>query len=80
MELLPEGSPSSITSSKHPPIVSILPLGTGNDLSRVLGWGESHSGSICAEEYLQKVNKAGTVSLDRWNVHFTAPRIFALYI
>ncbi|KAL7648458.1 UNVERIFIED_CONTAM: hypothetical protein RMT77_000364 [Armadillidium vulgare] len=61
---------------KHPPIVSILPLGTGNDLSRVLGWGESHSGSICAEEYLQKVNKAGTVSLDRWNVHFTAPRIF----
>ncbi|KAL6905884.1 hypothetical protein ACP4OV_003485 [Aristida adscensionis] len=56
---------------ESPPPVAILPLGTGNDLSRVLRWGGGLSsverqGGICA--LLNDVDHAAVTVLDRWNV------------
>nr|CCA24710.1 diacylglycerol kinase putative [Albugo laibachii Nc14] len=47
--------------------VAVLPLGTGNDLARVLGWG---SGLSCGDfsERLPQVESAHVSLLDRWNV------------
>ena len=47
------------------PEVAILPLGTGNDLSRVLGWGEGHTGNVDVVEYLDAIASARPVKLDR---------------
>lgn len=56
---------------ESPPPVAILPLGTGNDLSRVMRWGGGLSsverqGGICA--LLNDVDHAAVTVLDRWNV------------
>ncbi|XP_033214132.1 diacylglycerol kinase epsilon [Belonocnema kinseyi] len=50
------------------PSVGILPLGTGNDLSRVLGWGKEHESDLDPGEILQRIQMASKVNLDRWNV------------
>ena len=48
------------------PPVSILPLGTGNDLSRCLGWGGTFM-DYDVKEFLEIVNKKSMkVLLDRW--------------
>nr|CAD7257601.1 unnamed protein product [Timema shepardi] len=61
---------NAIESLKLEPVpsVAIVPLGTGNDLSRVLGWGKEYTSSIDASEVLQQVCNATCVQLDRWNV------------
>ncbi|CDJ42963.1 diacylglycerol kinase, putative [Eimeria tenella] len=46
--------------------VAICPLGTGNDLSNVLGWGMSFDGDIV--EHLLKIRRAVPSVLDIWNV------------
>ena len=48
------------------PEVCILPLGTGNDLSRVLGWGEGYSNDVDACEVLRLMSSAQVVKLDRF--------------
>lgn len=53
------------------PEVAILPLGTGNDLSRVLGWGAEGPDTFNAVEYLRKIEKAEPVQLDRWLMEIT---------
>ncbi|KRZ69681.1 Diacylglycerol kinase epsilon [Trichinella papuae] len=55
------------------PTVAVLPLGTGNDLSRVLGWGDGHSGIVDAAEILQQLSQATPVKLDRWLVSIVSP-------
>ena len=53
-------------SGNNPP-VGICPLGTGNDLSRVLSWGEQYDPKRLFQTLLQ-IPQAETVSLDRWQV------------
>lgn len=50
------------------PSVAIIPLGTGNDLSRILGWGKEHDSHLDPMELLQKVQTAEKVKLDRYMI------------
>ncbi|VDH97788.1 diacylglycerol kinase (ATP) [Mytilus galloprovincialis] len=66
---------------KNPPLVAILPLGTGNDLSRVLGWGEGHTmHDMAISTVLHQVEKAEPDMLDRWNVQITRKRKYPVLI
>ncbi|CAF1138969.1 unnamed protein product [Rotaria sp. Silwood1] len=53
--------------SKNNPPVSICPLGTGNDLSRVLAWGEQYDSKRLFDMLVQ-IPQAKVVALDRWEV------------
>ncbi|KAJ8728141.1 hypothetical protein PYW08_016526 [Mythimna loreyi] len=48
--------------------VAILPMGTGNDLSRVLGWGAGSNTSLDAHDIINSVQQASLQPLDRWKV------------
>jgi len=61
-----------------PPLIAILPLGTGNDLSRVLGWGSNYSDSIPITRFMDQMEKSEIVLLDRWKVKIS-PLRFGLY-
>ncbi|GAA0166898.1 kinase [Lithospermum erythrorhizon] len=59
---------------ESPPPVAILPLGTGNDLSRVLLWGGGFSsverqGGLST--FLHDVDHAAITMVDRWAVNIT---------
>ena len=47
------------------PSIAIIPLGTGNDLARVLGWDSASYESV--KLLLSKVTFAKQVQLDRFN-------------
>ncbi|KAK7916229.1 hypothetical protein WMY93_011990 [Mugilogobius chulae] len=51
---------------REPPL-AILPLGTGNDLSRVLRWGAGYSADPPLS-VLQAVDEAEEVLMDRWTI------------
>lgn len=55
----------------------MLPLGTGNDLARVLGWGSSCDDDTHLPQLLEKYEKATTKMLDRWSI-MTFERTFAI--
>ncbi|XP_003382870.1 PREDICTED: diacylglycerol kinase epsilon-like [Amphimedon queenslandica] len=50
------------------PCVGILPLGTGNDLARVLGWGPGYSPDDDVSEVLREMEHAQQTLMDRWKV------------
>ncbi|XP_053735044.1 diacylglycerol kinase theta-like isoform X1 [Synchiropus splendidus] len=54
------------------PAFGILPLGTGNDLARILGWGSGYSGEDLAL-YLSCMNEAEEVLMDRWTILLDSP-------
>lgn len=56
---------------ESPPPVAIIPLGTGNDLSRVLNWGRGFSaldGQGGLTTLLHDISNAAVTMLDRWEV------------
>ncbi|KAG5878011.1 hypothetical protein JTB14_025466 [Gonioctena quinquepunctata] len=60
------------------PLLSILPLGTGNDLSRVLGWGKQNSSELQVDQILANIQDARVSELDRWKVEVTSTRHLGL--
>lgn len=62
---------------RHPP-VAVLPLGTGNDLSRVLGWGSSFPGPIDFSKICADIRTANVVKLDRWAVDIVHRRRYGV--
>ncbi|XP_015906416.1 diacylglycerol kinase delta isoform X2 [Parasteatoda tepidariorum] len=46
--------------------VGVLPLGTGNDLARILGWGSSCNDDAQLPQMLENYEKATVKALDRW--------------
>lgn len=54
---------------KRQPPIAILPLGTGNDLARVIGWGAGLSAPTDVSELLSEVEAAHVSLLDRWQVN-----------
>ncbi|GAB1285207.1 Diacylglycerol kinase delta [Apodemus speciosus] len=48
--------------------LGVLPLGTGNDLARVLGWGSACDDDTQLPQILAKLERASTKMLDRWSV------------
>ena len=62
-----------LTSDTPKPPVAILPLGTGNDLARVLGWASSdgwglEKGAPDVDRFLHDVDCSTVALLDRWSV------------
>ncbi|EHB14356.1 Diacylglycerol kinase kappa [Heterocephalus glaber] len=48
--------------------LAVIPLGTGNDLARVLGWGASWEKNKSPLDILNRVEQASMKILDRWSV------------
>lgn len=53
--------------ASHPPPVAIIPLGTGNDLSRSLHWGGRYKDKPI-KKVLHDVEVANLEKLDRWKL------------
>ena len=59
-----------MTFPKGRPSIGIIPLGTGNDLSRSLNWGGKYK-SKPLKKFLMDIGKADKVTMDRWTLKAT---------
>lgn len=58
------------------PRVTILPLGTGNDLSNSLGWGSGYAGEIPIEQVIRNILEAEVVKMDRSVCTFAKTHVY----
>lgn len=56
---------------KVEPLIALLPLGTGNDLSRCFGWGSGYSRFDSVRSTLAALKYTDPVPLDRWKMQIT---------
>ncbi|XP_030758615.1 diacylglycerol kinase epsilon isoform X2 [Sitophilus oryzae] len=81
-----DGTISWVLTSSHKldldpePPLAIIPLGTGNDLSRVLGWGKENSPEPDVPKILTDIQQARLSRLDRWKVEVISTRHLGLKI
>ena len=55
------------------PVVAVIPMGTGNDLSRALGWGPGFTSNVNVRQLLESIDFDGNEELlDRWRVVVTS--------
>ncbi|CAD6188834.1 unnamed protein product [Caenorhabditis auriculariae] len=47
---------------------AVLPLGTGNDLSRVLKWGKKCGGDVNVVKLMEGIQDSEVVNIDRWTI------------
>ena len=52
-------------------MVGVVPLGTGNDMARVLGWGAQATDEEKIPQILAEMEQSSFKLLDRWSVHFS---------
>ncbi|XP_054087521.1 eye-specific diacylglycerol kinase isoform X3 [Zeugodacus cucurbitae] len=56
-----------------PPAVGVLPLGTGNDLARALGWGGGYTDEPVSK-ILREIGMSQCMLMDRWRLNVTPNR------
>ena len=52
-------------------MVGVVPLGTGNDLARVLGWGAQCTDEDRLPQVLSEMEMSTFRLLDRWSVQYS---------
>ena len=52
-------------------MVGVVPLGTGNDMARVLGWGGQSTDEEKIPQILAEMEQSSFKLLDRWSLHFS---------
>ncbi|KAL1489117.1 hypothetical protein ABEB36_014060 [Hypothenemus hampei] len=81
-----DGTISWVLTSSHKldldpePLLVIIPLGTGNDLSRVLGWGKENSSQLDVPKILSNIEQATLSHLDRWQIEVITTRHLGIRI